>query len=88
MSKSAILFQRSQAAEFARRLAEPRRLSQVVAGVRQVGKTTMVQQVVKVAKLPVRFSSADEPTLRGAEWIAQQWEAARRAGAAELGASC
>jgi len=25
----------------------------------------------------VRHASADEPTLRGAEWIAQQWEAAR-----------
>jgi hypothetical protein len=23
------------------------------------------------------FASADEPTLRGPEWIAQQWEAAR-----------
>jgi predicted AAA+ superfamily ATPase len=61
----------------ARRLAEPRRFIQVVAGARQVGKTTMVQQVVEAARLPVVFASADEPTLRGREWIAQQWEAAR-----------
>jgi hypothetical protein len=27
----------------------------------------------------VRQASADEPTLRGADWIAQQWEAARLA---------
>ncbi|MGH8490792.1 MAG: hypothetical protein ACREXS_18505 [Gammaproteobacteria bacterium] len=27
----------------------------------------------------VRYASADEPTLRGVEWIAQQWEAARLA---------
>jgi len=77
MSKPEIPFQRAQASELARRLAEPRRVIQVVAGARQVGKTTMVQQVVEAATLPVRFASADEPTLRGAEWIAQQWEAAR-----------
>src|SRR6266851_9094786 len=70
-------FRRPQAAELARRLAEPRRFIQVVAGARQVGKTTLVQQVTEAAKVPVRYASADEPTLRGAEWIAQQWEAAR-----------
>lgn len=31
------------------------------------------------ARLPVRFASADEPTLRGPEWIAEQWDAARLA---------
>ena len=79
MSKLSAPFQRPQAAELARRLAEPRRFLQVVAGARQVGKTTLVQQVTEAAKLPVRFASADEPTLRGAEWIAQQWETARLA---------
>lgn len=72
-------FRRPRAAELARRLAEPRRFIQVVAGARQVGKTTLVQQVTGAAGGPVRFASADEPTLRGAEWIAQQWEAARLA---------
>lgn len=70
-------FRRSQAAELSRRLAEPRRFIQMVAGARQVGKTTLVQQVTETVKVPVRFASADEPTLRGADWIAQQWEAAR-----------
>ncbi|RIK90679.1 MAG: AAA family ATPase [Proteobacteria bacterium] len=50
---------------------------QVVAGPRQVGKTTLVRQVADAAALPVTFASADEPTLRGPEWIAAQWEAAR-----------
>src|SRR5574342_1106109 len=77
MSKLKKPFRRPQAAELARRLAEPRRFIQVVAGARQVGKTTLVQQVTETAKVPVRFASADEPTLRGADWIAQQWEAAR-----------
>jgi predicted AAA+ superfamily ATPase len=70
-------YRRPQAAELARRLAEPRRFIQVVAGARQVGKTTLVQQVTTASKVPVRYASADEPTLRGADWIAQQWEAAR-----------
>ena len=70
-------FVRPQAATLARRLAEPRRFIQVVAGPRQVGKTTLVQQVVADGRLPVRFASADEPTLRGPEWIEQQWDAAR-----------
>lgn len=83
MSKLSTSFQRPYAAELRRRLAEPRRLIQVVAGARQVGKTTLVQQVVETAKAPVRFASADEPTLRGAEWIAQQWEAARLAAGSE-----
>lgn len=79
MSKLATPFQRPQAAELARRLAEPRRFIQVVAGARQVGKTTLVQQVIETAGGPVRFASADEPTLRGADWIAEQWEATRLA---------
>ena len=70
-------WQRPQSDVLARRLEEPRRFIQVVAGPRQVGKTTLVQQVVEAAKVPVQFASADEPTLRGSEWIAQQWEAAR-----------
>lgn len=70
-------YQRPQADILARRLTEPRRFIQAVAGPRQVGKTTLVQQVVEKTKLPVQFASADEPTLRGSEWIAQQWEAAR-----------
>ena len=50
-----------------------------MAGPRQVGKTTLVQQVTAAARVPVHFASADEPTLRGAGWIAQQWDAARLA---------
>lgn len=79
MSKPSIPYRRPQAAELARRLDEPRRWIQVVAGARQVGKTTLVQQVTERAGLPVRFASADEPALRGSEWIAAQWEAARLA---------
>ncbi len=70
-------YQRQQFQILFNRLAEPHRFIQVVAGSRQVGKTTLVQQVCEGIGLPVQFSSADEPTLRGQEWIAQQWEIAR-----------
>ena len=72
-----MVFQRSQFQKLFNRLAEPRRFIQVVAGPRQVGKTTLVQQVCEVSGLAVQFASADEPTLRGHEWIVQQWEIAR-----------
>ena len=70
-------FVRPQAKELLGRLKEPRRFLQVVTGARQVGKTTLVTQVAGQSGLPHRFASADEPTLRGADWLSQQWEAAR-----------
>ena len=50
---------------------------QVVAGPRQVGKTTLVQQVLAEFDRPNVFVSADEPALRDASWLAAQWERAR-----------
>lgn len=86
MSKKKTDFQRPQAAVLAERLAEPRRFVQVVAGPRQVGKSTLVQQVTGELSLPVRYVSADEPTLRGTDWISQQWEAARLEATGKAGA--
>lgn len=74
---SNIDFRRPLATVLQRRLAEPRRFIQVVAGPRQVGKTTLVRQVTGDTDLPTHYASADEPTLRGPGWVAQQWEAAR-----------
>ena len=76
MSKSSTYY-RPQVRELAGRLREPRRFIQVVAGSRQVGKTTLAGQASWLAGLPIRYASADEPTLRGVQWIEQQWEAAR-----------
>ena len=70
-------FQREHAATLAARLAEPRRFLQVVSGPRQVGKTTLVQQVLADAECPHLLVSADEPALRDAAWLATQWERAR-----------
>ena len=76
---SLFAFARPFASQLSTRLKEPRRFIQVVTGARQVGKTTLVQQVVDTMDRPVRFASADEPTLKGRDWIEEQWEAARLA---------
>jgi len=60
-----------------RRLQEPRRFIQVLAGPRQVGKTTLARQVMERIGINSHYASADEPSLKGREWIAQQWEIGR-----------
>jgi hypothetical protein len=59
------------------RLQEPRRFIQVLAGPRQVGKTTLIHQVLETARLPHHYASADQPTLRDRAWIEQQWDLGR-----------
>ena len=63
--------------ELLKRLKEKRRFVQVLAGPRQVGKTTVVRQVMEAAKIPAHYASADEPTLRDRTWLEQQWDMAR-----------
>jgi len=78
-SSSPAPYTRPQAKVLVARLKEPRRFLQVVAGPRQVGKTTLVRQALALCGRRVRYASADEPALRGSGWIEQQWEAARLA---------
>ena len=70
-------FVRPQASELLSRLREPRRFIQIVAGPRQVGKTTLALHVAAECGLPHHIASADEPTLRDSAWIETQWETAR-----------
>lgn len=74
-------FIRPHAALLRRRLKEPRRFIQVLAGPRQVGKTTLVRQVVESLGIAAHFASADEPAPPRSSWIEQQWDAARVAAA-------
>jgi uncharacterized protein len=70
-------FVRPQADLLSRRLDEPRRFLQIVAGPRQVGKTTLVRHVLATCQQPHRYVSADEPGLRDRTWLTAQWDAAR-----------
>ncbi len=63
--------------EIRSRLKEKRHFIQVLAGPRQVGKTTLARQVMDDCSLPVHYASADEPTLQDRSWLNQQWDIAR-----------
>jgi predicted AAA+ superfamily ATPase len=58
-------------------LAEKRHVMQVLLGPRQVGKTTLITQVLEDKSLSYVFGSADDQQLHGRAWIEQQWELAR-----------
>ena len=70
-------YQRPLAGLLLARLTEPRRLIQFIGGPRQVGKTTLVQQVLQQALVSSVYVSADEPNIRDAAWLAAQWDRAR-----------
>lgn len=58
-------------------MQEKRRFIQVIAGPRQVGKTTTIRQWIAENNMPSLFVTADNQPGGNNEWIAQQWEAAR-----------
>jgi len=60
------------------RLAEPRRFIEIVAGPRQVGKTTVVRQALATRSGPWHFASADDPGLRDSGWLDAQWQVGRQ----------
>ena len=70
-------YKRSLFSVLLKRMQEPRRFLQVLAGPRQVGKTTLARQVARELDIPVHYASADEPTLQDRAWINQQWDIAR-----------
>ena len=59
------------------RLTEPRKFIQALSGPRQVGKTTLIQQVMKDIGIPVHYVSADAVSAASPVWLQQQWETAR-----------
>ncbi len=62
----------------AARLEEEAARIQVVSGPRQVGKTTVVRQVLEALERPSHYASADDPSLRDSAWLAAQWDEGRR----------
>ena len=59
------------------RIAERRKFIQVVVGPRQVGKTTMINQLLSKIEIPYLFESADAVTAGNMTWLSQIWESAR-----------
>jgi uncharacterized protein len=58
-------------------MREPRRFIQILAGPRQVGKTTLARQIMVEKGVISHYATADEPTLRDRTWLEQQWETGR-----------
>lgn len=71
------MFLRPQIAILNSRLREPRRFLQILAGPRQVGKTTLARQAMANFDGQSHYATADLPAAPGAEWISQQWQVAR-----------
>lgn len=59
------------------RLEEQRRFIQVVMGARQIGKSTVVKQVLKDLNAPYQFFSADNVPATNSAWISNCWAAVR-----------
>ncbi len=59
------------------RLEEPRAFMQVLAGPRQVGKSTLAHQVKDSLSFPSYYASTDGSSSYGSAWIAEQWEVGR-----------
>jgi len=64
--------------EILSRAHEPRRFIQVLAGPRQVGKTTLARQVMDAIGIPGHFASADAPDPEDIGWIYTQWAIGRQ----------
>lgn len=70
-------YKREQIKDILSRIDEPRGKLQVIVGPRQVGKTTLMGQVLEECTLPYDSYSADDVTGVSADWLAQVWETAR-----------
>jgi len=71
------MFVRSQIQLVENRINEPRKFIQVIVGPRQVGKTTLVTQMLEKVTMPYTFESADGILNTNSTWLNQLWEAAR-----------
>ena len=59
------------------RLEEERKFIQLVMGARQIGKSTVVKQVLQDLDAPYKFFSADNVPASDSAWISNCWAAAR-----------
>ena len=71
------MYERFQFATLKSRLAEKRRFIQVIMGPRQVGKSTLMKQVVQSQEIPYVFYTADAVPVTNFSWISDCWSAAR-----------
>lgn len=71
------MFKRSQFEVLKERLSETRDKIQTISGPRQVGKSTMVKQVLQETEIPFLSVSADNIPKTDSSWIGEMWATAR-----------
>ena len=71
------MFKKPQFYELKSRLSEPKDKIQTVSGPRQVGKSTMVKQVLQEIDIPYLSVSADNVPKTDTFWISEMWATAR-----------
>lgn len=71
------MFVRAEYQEVKDRLEEPKMFIQVISGPRQVGKSTLVEQILDKITLPYNSYSADAELNVNQSWISNIWDAAR-----------
>jgi predicted AAA+ superfamily ATPase len=71
------MFERPYLKPVKARIEEPRRFIQVITGPRQVGKTTMIIQLLSQLTIPNLYESADAISATNSAWLMQLWESAR-----------
>jgi len=71
------MFERIELQQLTKVIQEPRKFIQVVVGPRQVGKTTLVTQLIQKHRGPSLFVAADSQGNANSVWLQQQWEIAR-----------
>ena len=71
------MYQRKQYNTLYSRMREKRRFIQVIIGPRQVGKSTLMKQVVNALDIPFVFYPADAVPATQLSWISDCWNAAR-----------
>lgn len=71
------MFERTYLKSVKARVEEPRKFIQVILGPRQVGKTTMITQLLSQLSTPNLYESADAISATNSAWLMQIWESAR-----------
>lgn len=71
------MYKRPEYQTIKQRLEEPRKFIQVVMGARQIGKSTVVKQVLNDIDLPYQFFSADNVPASNGTWVLNCWAAVR-----------
>ena len=71
------MYKRNHYSELKNRLLESRNKIQVLSGPRQVGKSTLIKQVLKEIDIPYLLVSADDVSYDNSNWITETWNTAR-----------